>query len=185
MNSVENNREKYPVIFMDIDGVLNNHDWNDDSQSCGIVSDCVMEFNRILKQTQAKIVLSSAWRYMVHGHAMTLKGFEYLLRTHKVAVTEIVGLTMKDEETPGYEHKNTNIQFWQNKEIFVRGEQISHWLGEHPEVTDYVILDDMATGFDSFGERFIKTNPNKGLTRTEANKAIDVLLCKDVKENDR
>ena len=60
-------------LFLDIDGVLNHDDWfESDSyrnhQSNWKVSmfdpKCVERVNRILEKTNAKLVVSSSWRYM-------------------------------------------------------------------------------------------------------------------------
>jgi hypothetical protein len=65
-------REK--ILFLDMDGVLNAHEWLGEAGSCDVRHDCVLRLNRILHETGAAIVLSSAWRYMVHGGDMTLPG---------------------------------------------------------------------------------------------------------------
>jgi hypothetical protein len=62
------------IIFLDIDGVLNRHILQNNGY-CGIEQPHVQALNYILaKVPEAKIVVSSAWRYMVHQQAMTLKG---------------------------------------------------------------------------------------------------------------
>ena len=38
--------------------------------------------NKIIEETGCKIVLSSAWRYLVHGGAMTLDGLDCLFCSH-------------------------------------------------------------------------------------------------------
>jgi len=70
---------KNNVLFLDIDGVLNGHDFDVAAQSTRIQYRCVRQLNRIIKATECKIVLCSAWRYMLlkrprHKPAMTLTG---------------------------------------------------------------------------------------------------------------
>jgi hypothetical protein len=114
------------VIFMDIDGCLNRHGYDPVAESCTIDPECVRNFNRVLDAVpDAMIVLSSAWRYMVLNGAMTLKGFEYLLRTHGVhCAGRLLDITCPDEE------------------IETRGQQIRHWLNEHGGDRHYVVIDD-------------------------------------------
>jgi predicted mannosyl-3-phosphoglycerate phosphatase (HAD superfamily) len=72
--------DKVKVIFLDIDGVLCNHE----SISAGYKTrtapeqdpygphvDCVAALNRIIKETGAKIVVSSTWR---HAGAANMRG---------------------------------------------------------------------------------------------------------------
>ncbi len=85
------------VIFLDIDGCLNDHKFNKAAQSSTLDKDKVEVLNKILRATGAVIVLSSAWRYMIIRGAVTLKGFEYLLRTHGVeCVDKLIGYTRED-----------------------------------------------------------------------------------------
>lgn len=153
------------VIFLDIDGVLNDHWWDDNAQSTTIKDYCIKNLNRIIRKTDAKIVLSSAWRYMILNGAITFKGFEYLLRTHGLlSSAQIIGTTISDEETIGYDQ--------QDKSQFVRPEQIKDFLSKHPEIENYVILDDMSLGL----ENHIKTDGQVGLTEEKADLAIKILL---------
>jgi len=99
------------VIFLDIDGVLNGHEFCEHAKSCGINPECVCELNRIIAATDAKIVLSSAWRYMVHGGALTLKGFEYMLRTHGVTENWLL-LTKRPERAAEYFEKHATRHIW-------------------------------------------------------------------------
>jgi hypothetical protein len=52
--------------------------------------------------------------------------------------------------------------------------EISAWLQEHPEVTNYVILDDL----DSFRQHeahLVKINPKTGITNDDAEQVITIL----------
>jgi hypothetical protein len=141
------------VIFLDIDGVLNGHEIDQDTGHCWIHAALALRLNRIIKATGAKLVISSAWRYMVHCEAMTMRGFEYMLRTHKIS-GDVIGVTVRDEETPS------------------RGDQIKRWLAEHPEVTSYVILDDEPDGMTIGDVRFVKTDGSRGLSEADMEDAI-------------
>lgn len=153
--------ERSKIIFLDIDGVLNPHDFNEVAQSSSICRGCVAHFNRLIEETGAKVVLSSAWRYMIYGSAMDFKGFEYLLRTHGVtSKLEIISVTCRDELLPA------------------REEQVRHWLRVNahrfPD-PDFVILDDMAFGFREAGLPLVQTDSKTGLTAANAEEAIRLL----------
>jgi hypothetical protein len=102
---------------------------------------------------------------MVHGGAVTLKGFKYLLCTHGVdAFGRVIGMTCTDEEREGW----------------TRGEQIRHWMNEHGGGRRYVVLDDLANvGIQEAGHPFVKTMGSIGLNRADADLAIDILNATD------
>ena len=117
---------------------------------------CVAELNRITESTGAKIVVSSTWR---RG------GYEYvrdLLRKWGVR-GEVIGIT------PILDSRSGLVYVAQQ-----RGSEIGEWLLAHPEVTEFVILDDdddMGTHINSL----ILTPFETGITREHAEKAIEML----------
>lgn len=154
------------VLFLDIDGVLNGHEKHPDSPYTTIRPDCVKRLNRIVKATDCRIVVSSAWRYMLFHRGgkprpMSLLGFQYMLHTHGLihCTKVIIGHTRKDEDIPE------------------RGAQIRAWLEVHPEVTSFVVLDDdpMAMELGPLWRRLVRTNEKMGLTDADARRAIAVL----------
>lgn len=149
------------LLFLDIDGVLNGHQKViPGSLYCGIRRDCVERLNRIIESTDCQLVISSAWRYMILGGAMTLKGFEYFLLTHGVDCHERVhGHTVSDELYDRREH------------------QILHYLAQFPERPAWCVLDDDPMGM-SFGAnqwRLVRTDGTKGLTTEDADRLIAIL----------
>lgn len=152
------------LIFLDIDGVLNGHDFDAAAQSCRMRRECVERFNRLLAATGAKVVLSSAWRYLVTGGAMTLKGFGYMLRTHGVVGCDLIGHTCTDEDCAG------------------RGKQIAKWLSESPLNFDsYVVLDDDTYDILDAGHSLVCTDGALGLTDANVDAAIRLLAAKGEK----
>lgn len=146
----------FKIVFLDIDGVLNRHLYNEMSQSNDIDAECVANLNRVLNETDARIVLSSAWRYMLIGKAMSLVGFDYLLRTHGVVANRLVGRTPADEE------------------VTERGWQIHQWRKEHDHRGRYVVIDDMDLHISPL-HPFVRTQGDVGLTDIDAGKAIGIL----------
>ena len=182
------------MIFLDIDGVLNGHDWDQGAMSTRIQYRCICNLNTILRRTDAKVVISSAWRYMLLRRkrpfppCMTLTGFEILLRTHGACgiVDRIIGTTIEDEQCAHCGHKNRKGHDW--KEGYpvcmkcgkhsTRGDQVTHWLFSNAvkdKVSRYVVIDDLDLGFTELGHPLILTNGKWGLSRHNANDAIKVL----------
>lgn len=152
------------VIFLDIDGVLNHeqhYKWLMETdeptelqrvypysefnpKSCQLLND-------IIKETGAKIVVSSSWR--LDGVARLNGLFKH------VGLPNIYGITP--------------VFIPHNK---VRGDEIKKWLSEHPEVDKYIILDDDTDMLPEQMPFFIKTNPyDDGLNNKVKNKAIELL----------
>ena len=149
-----------PLIFLDIDGVLNWHDFNPISLSAPIEQSCVKALNEVIHRTAAALVISSAWRYMILNGAMTLDGFHYMLRTHGVtSFTEIVGVTEKDGRDKG-----------RNRDV-----QITRWRKANRHIGPYVVIDDVPVSMRLNGHPLVKTHSGVGLTDVEVNLAIWIL----------
>lgn len=161
------------VLFLDIDGVLNGHEWDDEAKSCNIRRECVRRLNRVVRETGCKVVLSSAWRYIVLGGDMTLRGFGYMLRTHGLTaeggtMNLIVGHTEADADPPGADGE--------------RAGQVRKWLDEwngpfhsHPKATTYAVVDDDDDGFTAAGMPCVITDGGRGLTDADADRLIALL----------
>lgn len=166
------------VIFLDFDGVLNSaasflleerkRKENPAMDDLGPVNQtlcniCTSNFRHILDEVpDAKIVISSTWRNL----------FELDWLRDKLAEYKIPGDRVID--------KTPVVRMFGE-----RGEEIQDWLGEHPEVTDYVILDDnyigppFQDGYLADGPNLVKTTWNVGLTLPLAVKAVKILGGKD------
>lgn len=172
------------VLFLDIDGVLNAHDWNQEAESNTLRPECVAQFNRILRDVEPTVIITSAWRYMVFREAMTWIGFGYLLRTHGVSekISALLGGTV-----------------WPDEQVPTRGQQIARWVREHEEFQRefcqrhprldgqmppplcYAILDDAPQGMDfrPVEHRLVRTDGKVGLTQADADRVIRMLQDKE------
>ena len=167
------------VLFLDIDGVLNGHEWDDDAKSCNIRRECVKHLNRVVQETGCKIVVSSAWRYILLAGDMTTKGFGYMLRTHGLiapggSMNLIVGYTGRDatDADPARSHERDGE----------RGRQCRAWLdwwaglpGEGPTVTSFAAVDDDDDGFAEAGIPAVITDGRHGLTCADTTRLIALL----------
>jgi hypothetical protein len=140
-------------IFLDIDGVLNSHNTLSNGY-CGIDKDKADLLNQII-DNDTKIVISSAWRYLVINNFMTLTGFENLLLTHGLNIhKKIHGITISDELIPK------------------RSDQIKHYINKH-SIDKYIVLDDLIINIENF------YRVDKGLTKEDLKKIrkmIDSIL---------
>lgn len=142
------------IVFLDIDGCLNNHD-RMLTLYCGIHKDKIDLLNQIIERTGCKIVISSAWRYMIHMGEMTYRGFEYMLVTHGLMYNNtIIGATRTDQV------------------LYERELQIKDWLArtEH-KIDRWVVVDDLNLNI----ENLVKTNGEVGLTQDNVNEVVRIL----------
>ena len=132
------------VLFLDIDGVVNslrtchaygNYPHNVDEEQLKLFDHTALKLIRnICNAYDIKIVLSSCWR--------NCKEF--------VDMPKALDLPIIDK-TP-------------QKLSSIRGEEIQMWLREHPEVTQYVIVDDDSDMLPTQRKRFVRTDRQEGLS---------------------
>lgn len=140
------------IIFLDVDGVLNMH------ISGGLYAlnrKRVQLLEKLIKETGAFIVLSSTWR-------KDTKAFKKLSRNLGYRGLKIYDVT-------------PDFSFKKNGERAYRGHEIQDWLNLHPEVEQYVIIDDDADMLDSQLRNFVQTDGNIGLTDTLVYRAKYIL----------
>lgn len=175
------------IIFLDVDGVLNNPD----SGFGGFVpggqleyyheqikwdQDCVDQLRMLVKDSGAEIVVSSFWRKDFNTE--DFKAFFSIYGWHNAPVID----RTEELDQPwagGYSRfvSATN-----------RGDECLEWLDRHTDVESYVILDDMThaefymnnkfsdlKSHQRIGERLVVTDPSVGLSQSDAKKALEQL----------
>ena len=159
------------VVFLDIDGVLNDHD-KMENRYCGTKPSCVHHFNRILNAyPEAKIVITSAWRYMILKGEMNLAGFEMLLQTHGVCCYQrVIGHTRADGRIEDEPHHHDEPERWRLAGLKWRKLQIEDWTREHA-VERFLVIDDLPLEMDSF----YQTDGTKGLTSLDVERISAML----------
>lgn len=150
------------IIFLDFDGVITSLK----SKWC-LMPDKMDLIRRICEETDAKIVISSSWRmadlkntisYITCPTAPYVDGNPYSLVEFTIGVTKFL-------------YKWDYIKECGDKSS--RGEEIKEWLDSHPNVEDYIILDD--DGFDFYDfqlPHYIETSYETGISEDDVEKAI-------------
>lgn len=131
------------VLFLDVDGVLN---WKNTMAYLGINRKMTKRLHRVLRETGAKVVLSSTWRKLDESYEMFIR---------KTGIRPI-------SKTPNTMHG-------------IRGREIEQWLKDHPEVTSYAIVDDDGDMLPEQAPFFVQTSYDTGLTDEHADMLIAVL----------
>lgn len=144
------------LIFLDIDGVLNDIAWNfahpSNNTDDFIDPKRVLILNRILKETGSRCVLSSDWRFTFSASRMQ----EHLIKFGFLG--EIIGATAAKGGS--------------------RFTQISDWIDQSPVVVDdFIILDDISV-IPQVSSLLLKfehmVNPKVGLTEADA----DIIIAR-------
>ena len=139
------------VLFLDVDGVLNNPSTPVPSDN-GLAIDPFMAFlvGRLVEDTGCKIVLSSSWRFI-----------PFIRMTLERRVCTIYDVTSLSRES----HLS-------------RGEEIALWLKEHLDVESYAILDDENDMLEEQQPNFFKCLGTVGLTSEIARRVEEHLMKK-------
>lgn len=156
------------IIFLDIDGVLNNHLEADthltatvDKQYQGLYSPrCVDRLNSLVENTGAVIVLSSTWRL-----GLELSQIKLLLLSMGVKA-EVIG------KTDYVEHSFT-----------FRGNEIYKWIQDNEKeynlnefnYKSYVILDDDTDMLMCQQNNYVNCDPEIGMTDRVVHKSTAIL----------
>lgn len=154
------------IIFLDIDGVLNNRKSLVEAEKAdelagmdhrGFDELCVANLKEILEKTGAVMVMSSSWRMDFAAANLAL---------HKAGLPPCI------DKTP------LIVGEW-------RGEEIATWLGKwvlsdfHEPVESFVILDDNSDMLEEQKPNFVHTSYESGLSCQNAKDAIKILLRKN------
>lgn len=105
----------------------------------------------IVESTNSEIVLSSSWRWYKESR----EKIREQLQKHNLKFIDI---------TPTRTDKTLK-----------REEEIQSWLDSHPEVVNYVILDDEKISCESMKKHHVRTTFSRGLTIESAQTAIEIL----------
>ena len=149
------------VIFLDVDGVLNYTNWYYSDRNPGNLNgeedvdpQCIERVNKLCEETNSEIILSSDWR--IDDSAFS--------RLERAGLKKIL------DKTPIPVFGNYGATYH-----FTRGEEIQMWLEWHPEVTNYVIIDDRTDFMDNQKSHFVHVDSYYGFTDEDYNLALTIL----------
>jgi len=176
---------KYKIIFLDIDGVLNSDQYNRwkfkhhmHNQGFGSIDprEC-HRMARFCEEHNVKLVISSSWRNgnsweKTYNEFMN-EGFEDLPYRHhgmKVLAPYIVGVTPYCESR----HRGTEIQCFFD---ITNGKYPAYkkLMKEDFKISNYCIVDDDNDMLKHQLKNFVQTNPLIGITRKDYRKIKDIL----------
>lgn len=180
------------VIFLDIDGVLNSNPWNSnpgnyDSQNSNLWApgfpdcahqaktggDSLLDVEKIrllgvlVRETNAKIILHSGWRFWFDAGLNPLRKEAENLRD----LLEQEGLQI-DGITPDYTTEEIRKS---RKFSLVKASEILGWVREHKEIESWIVIDDLDLHHPEIEARQLRTDPAAGLTIEDVYRAEAML----------
>jgi hypothetical protein len=160
------------LLFLDVDGVLNYSNPGPDGRRCNrIRPECCAALARVLEETDAKVVLSSSWRYQITRGQMTVLGFAYMLYTH--------GLTGMTRALIGHTEEDPEFSDPADLQHDLRSKQVRAWLSANGSAERYVMIDDDEHGAREWGHPIVQTDGRVGFTEADADRVIAVLNGED------
>lgn len=156
------------IVFLDFDGVLNNSEWLFSSPpeppQAALNPAAVALVNKICRDGQASVVLSTAWR--MHYPQVELEGFLRSLGFTGAVVGRTPSLNVVSATNKArYAKYKTYVQ---------RGFEVEAWLSRRDDIESFVILDDLDE-FEQFTGRHILTDMDEGLVDRHVAVALDIL----------
>ena len=153
-----------PIIFLDFDGVLNTEEYQallavegkpgKDAWGPLFASRAAGYLHKIVVATDARIVISSSWRYI---HRLGSLRMMWNVRELPDEIYDVIPA---------------------GASYISRGEEIDYYLKTH-SVENYVIIDDLDDFTKSQHSHLVETNPIVGITEKDAKKAIEILTASE------
>lgn len=148
------------IIFLDFDGVITTYQskWKIDMNKIKIIND-------ICDKTDAKIVVTSSWRIGYRGVVSTFQEYlkQYFIKHEYEGIFKYIF------------DKFINNIVGMTESGSCRGNEIKFYMKEHPEVENYVILDDDSDMCDYQLFNFVQTDTYEGITKRDAKLCVDIL----------
>ena len=141
------------VLFLDIDGVLNNVEYQMNATEPPPFLDKtkLAILKEIVDKTNVKIVLSSSWKKAWQPGC----DFDCIFKNAGITISDV---------TPALGFKRV---------------EISAWLKSHPETEKFVILDDAVAGWGELMPNVVFTDQNKGLQHTDIESLLQKIWKKE------
>lgn len=157
------------IIFLDIDGVLNNDHTKERFENLVFVSDDkILLLKELIDKTSAQIVLSSTWR----------RGWECKERIQEPTSSDLADIRLFDALADKLREYDIELLSYTKDFSSCRGEEIDLWLREWSgePIEAYMILDDMdGTELRPHSQYLVQTGFWDGLMPNHISKAIKIL----------
>lgn len=148
------------IVFLDIDGVY-VPDGEDIHHNPQFHPRCLKALKSILTAVpNVRIVFSTTWRLPRHVNRLHSQWTE-----HGFSENLAIDATPDTRQYPSV------------SPLYRRGLEIKAWLDSHPEVQNWLVIDDEKLAIETVIDpgRCVFTNPARGLTMDDAERAVKIL----------
>lgn len=123
---------------------------------------------RLVKETDAKIILHSGWRFW----------FDSELKPLRIEAEKLIELLKKEDlHIDGVTPDLTTEKIRRTKKFsLVKADEILLWIKLHNDVAKWVVLDDLELHNIQIEQHQVKPDQTAGLTLSDVEKAIKILL---------
>ncbi|SFN97186.1 Broad specificity phosphatase PhoE [Pseudobutyrivibrio sp. UC1225] len=160
------------VIFLDVDGVLNSKFWDNEhqreiSEGKYVDVDSVKLFSKLVKKTNAKVILHSGWRFWfddeMKPNRAEAKFFADVMEKEGVFISGVTPDLTTEEIRKA------------KKFSLVKAGEILQWLKDNP-TDNWLVIDDLDLQNSEIASHQVKTDAEVGLTENDVEKALNLLL---------
>lgn len=177
--AAQDNEKDCPIIFLDFDGVLNTEKYYCELKSKGLPSDdkygqlfdpeAVANLRKIIDATDARIAVSSSWRYM----GLNVLQRMWYDRDLPGRIVDITPLHLLDDKLRDTDLTQVDIL------SLCRGNEIKWYFDEVLDANSnsrrFVIFDDLKDVLPELQDHFVRIDPVVGITEGDVEKAIVVI----------
>jgi hypothetical protein len=177
--ATQDDKNDYPIIFLDFDGVLNTEKYYCELKSKGLPSndkygqlfdpEAVANLRKIIDATGARIVVSSSWRYM----GLNVLQRMWYDRDLPGRIVDITPLHLLDDKLRDTDLTQLDVL------SLCRGNEIKWYFDEVLDANSdshrFVIFDDLKEVLPELQDHFIRIDPIVGITEKDVERAIEVV----------
>ena len=177
--AAQDDENDYPIIFLDFDGVLNTEKYYCELKSKGLPSDdkygqlfdpeAVANLRKIIDATEARIVVSSSWRYM----GLNVLQRMWYDRDLPGRIVDITPLHLLDDKLRDTDLTQVDML------SLCRGNEIKWYFDEVLDANSnsrrFVIFDDLKEVLPELQDHFIRIDPIVGITEVDVERAIEFI----------
>lgn len=153
---------KYNILFLDFDGIINCYDIEQENDHLFIPNDTnyynpklVDNIKSIIHEYDFKLVISSTWR-----KDYSIQKMNYLLNDLMKIDCVILDYTTKEYLDTDYKDR---LEWTHGASSIDRGLQISKWLDENKyDINYYIVIDDSLDAGFGHSDNFFRVNSNSG-----------------------
>lgn len=177
--AAQDDENDYPIIFLDFDGVLNTEKYYCELKSKGLPSDdkygqlfdpeAVANLRKIIDATEARIVVSSSWRYM----GLNVLQRMWYDRDLPGRIVDITPLHLLDDKLRESDLNQVDML------SLCRGNEIKWYFDEVLDANRnsrrFVIFDDLKEVLPELQDHFVRIDPIVGITEKDVERAVEIM----------